>query len=89
FAFLCRDVDAMRASRAARRLRETIAARELPGAGPSRLTLSLGVADLALLHEPTAEALIKAAESALTIARRAGGDRVEIYDPENEPTRLV
>lgn len=91
FAFLCRDVDAMRASRAARRLRETVAAREhaAGGAEPLRLTLSLGVADLALLHEPTAEALLKAAESALMIARRAGGDRVEIYDPENEPTRLV
>nr|WP_276599041.1 GGDEF domain-containing protein [Nannocystis sp. SCPEA4] len=89
FAFLCRDVDALRASRAARRLRETIAAREVAGPESLRLTLSLGVADLALLHEPTADALIKAAESALTIARRTGGDRVEIYDPENEPTRLV
>lgn len=89
FAFLCRDVDAMRASRAARRLRETIAGREFGGGEPLRLTLSLGVADLALLHEPTAEALLKAAESALATARRAGGDRVEIYDPENEPTRLV
>jgi diguanylate cyclase (GGDEF)-like protein len=92
FAFLCRDVDAMRAARAGRRLRETIAGREVDvraGGRPLRLTLSLGVADLALLHEPTAEALLKAAESALTIARRAGGDRLEIYDPENEPTRLV
>jgi phosphotransacetylase len=51
--------------------------------------VSLGVADLALLHEPTAQALIKAAESALVVARRAGGNHVEIYDPENEPTRLV
>lgn len=109
FAFLCRDVDAMRAARAARRIREAIAAHAFnlpsrPDLGPEfttrlapdadapaplRLTLSLGVADLALLHEPAADALLKAAESALVIARRAGGDRVEIYDPENEPTRLV
>lgn len=92
FAFLCRDVDALRASRAATRLREMVAGRVLDQAhGPAslRLTLSLGVADLALLHEPTADALLKAAESALIIARRADGDRVEIYDPENEPTRLV
>lgn len=90
FAFVCRDVDAMRASRAAQRLRETIAGRSFvaPPASVS-LTLSLGVADLALLHEPTAEALDKAAALALALARRAGGDRVEIYDPENEPTRLV
>lgn len=90
FAFLCRDVDAMRASRAAQRIRETIAARSFPvGRDTVSLTLSLGVADLALLHEPTADMLIKAADAALTLARRAGGNRVEIYDPENEPTRLV
>lgn len=90
FAFVCRDVDAMRAARAAQRIRETIAARAFVTARePVSLTLSLGVADLALLHEPTAEALNKAAELALTLARRAGGNRVEIYDPENEPTRLV
>lgn len=90
FAFLCRDVDAMRAARAAQRIRETIAARPFAaGRETVSLTLSMGVADLALLHEPTAEMLIKAADAALTIARRAGGNRVEIYDPENEPTRLV
>lgn len=90
FAFVCRDVDAMRAARAAQRIRETIAGRSFAtGREPVTLTLSLGVADLALLHEPTAEALNKAAELALTLARRAGGNRVEIYDPENEPTRLV
>src|SRR5690606_7727610 len=95
FACLCRDVDALRASRAASRLRALVAARVIepepdsPSSEPLRLTLSLGVADLGLLHEPTAEALMKAAESALQLARRADGDRVEIYDPENEPTRLV
>ena len=86
FALLCRDVDAVRAARAANRVREAISARDFAA---MRLTLSLGVADLALLHEPNADALLRAAESALVVARRAGGDRVEIYDPENEPTRLV
>lgn len=90
FSFLCRDVDAIRAGRAAQRIREAIAGREFHVAGgPLRVTLSMGVADLALLHEPTAEGLMKAADSALAVARRAGGNRVEIYDPENEPTRLV
>jgi diguanylate cyclase (GGDEF)-like protein len=90
FVHLCRDVDAMRAARAAQRLRETLAEHVFPtAAGPLRITVSLGVADLALLHEPNADALTKAAESALVIARRGGGNRVEIYDPENEPTRLV
>jgi PleD family two-component response regulator len=80
----------MRAARAATRIRETLAAHTFPtSAGPLQITVSLGVADLALLHEPTAQALIKAAESALVAARRAGGNSVEIYDPENEPTRLV
>jgi two-component system cell cycle response regulator len=90
FVHLCRDVDAMRAARAAQRIRETLAAHTFPtSAGPLQISVSLGVADLALLHEPTAQALIKAAESALVVARRAGGNHVEIYDPENEPTRLV
>lgn len=91
FVHLCRDVDAMRAARAAQRIRETLAAHVFPThpGPPLRITVSLGVADLALLHEPTADALTKAAAVALAIARRGGGDRVEIYDPENEPTRLV
>ena len=90
FVHLCRDVDAMRAARAAQRIRDTLAAHAFPtSTGPLQITVSLGVADLALLHEPTAQALLKAAETALVVARRAGGNHVEIYDPENEPTRLV
>jgi two-component system cell cycle response regulator len=32
---------------------------------------------------------VEAADAALFLAKRSGKDRVEIYDPENEPTRLV
>lgn len=90
FVHVCRDVDAMRAARAALRVHATLADHNFAAAsGPLRITVSIGVADLALLHEPTADALLKASESALVVARRGGGNRVEIYDPENEPTRLV
>ena len=90
FVHVCRDVDAMRAARAALRVHATLADHTFAAAsGPLRITVSIGVADLALLHEPTADALLKASESALVVARRGGGNRVEIYDPENEPTRLV
>ncbi len=90
FVHVCRDVDAMRAARAALRVHATLAEHNFStSSGGLRITLSIGVADLALLHEPTADALLKASESALVVARRAGGNRVEIYDPENEPTRLV
>jgi two-component system cell cycle response regulator len=51
------------------------------------VTLSLGVADLALLREPTADALLAAADVATVQARRAGGERIVLYDPENEATQ--
>ena len=90
FVHVCRDVDAMRAARAALRIHANLAEHSFSTpTEPLRITLSLGVADLALLHEPTADALLKASESALMVARRTGGNKVEIYDPENEPTRLV
>jgi len=90
FVHVCRDVDAMRAARASLRIHALLAEHSFStAAGSLRVTLSLGVADLALLHEPTADALLKASESALAAARRAGGNRIEIYDPESEQTRLV
>ncbi len=88
FALVCREVDSMRASRAASRIRETVAARRF-GDGGHVITVSLGVADLGMLREPTAEALAEAADTALFVAKRSGRNRVEIYDPENEPTRHV
>jgi diguanylate cyclase (GGDEF)-like protein len=90
FALICRDVDALRASRAAYRIHDTVSTRpfELDGRGVT-LTVSAGVADLGMLVDPTAEALIEATQSALATAKRNGRNRVEIYDPESEPTRLV
>ena len=53
------------------------------------MSVSIGVADLTMLREPGAKALVEAADAALYIAKRNGRARVEIFDPEVEPTRLV
>lgn len=90
FALICRDVDAIRAARAAERIRETVGGKPFE-VGDLRVTVtvSIGVADLGMLVEPKAEALVEATDAALFLAKRGGRNRVEIYDPENEPTRLV
>lgn len=90
FVLICRDVDALRASKAANRIQKLV--RNTPfevGEQSHEVTVSLGVADLAMLHQPSAKALVEAADTALFVAKRQGRDRVEIYDPESEPTRLV
>lgn len=90
FALICRDVDALRAARAAYRIMDTVSSKGFDVDGKTlQVTVSLGVADLGMLVEPTAEALIEAADAALYVAKRNGRNRVEIYDPESEPTRLV
>lgn len=90
FALICRDVDALRASRAAYRIMETVGGKVFEIDGHRvEVTVSLGVADLGMLVEPTADALVEATDSALYVAKRNGRNRVEIYDPESEPTRLV
>jgi two-component system cell cycle response regulator len=90
FALICRDVDAIRAARAALRIKETVGGKPFEIGGKSlQVTVSVGVADLGMLVEPKAEALVEATDAALFLAKRSGKDRVEIYDPENEPTRLV
>jgi diguanylate cyclase (GGDEF)-like protein len=90
FVLICRDVDAIRASRAAYRIMDLVssAAFELDGKSYD-VSVSVGVADLSMLREPSAKALVEAADAALYIAKRNGRARVEIYDPEVEPTRLV
>jgi two-component system, cell cycle response regulator len=90
FVLICRDVDALRAVKAAYRISETASSRPFDIDGKSiSITVSVGVADLGMLVEPKAEVLIEAADAALYVAKRNGKNRVEIYDPESEPTRLV
>lgn len=90
FALICRDVDALRASKAANRIQELVRQDAFEVEGKTlTITVSLGVADLSMLLEPGAKALVEAADSALYAAKRNGRDRVELYDPEVEPTRLV
>ena len=90
FVLICRDVDALRAVRAAYRISETVASKPFEVGGKTLdVTVSVGVADLGMLVEPKAEALVEAADAALFVAKRNGKNRVEIYDPESEPTRLV
>jgi diguanylate cyclase (GGDEF)-like protein len=90
FALICRDVDALRAARAAYRIMDIVGGKGFDLEGRIlKITVSLGVADLGMLVEPNAEALVEAADAALYVAKRNGRNRVEIYDPESEPTRLV
>ncbi|MBL4689045.1 MAG: GGDEF domain-containing protein [Nannocystaceae bacterium] len=90
FVLICRDVDALRAARAAYRIADIVAAENFDVNGKAlEISVSVGVADLGMLVEPKADALIEAADAALYVAKRNGKNRVEIYDPESEPTRLV
>lgn len=86
FVIICRDVDALRASRAAGRILEIIQkspeGAEASAQSPARV--SVGVADLTMLRHPGAEALIDAANAALGVAQGAGGHRVEVFDPDGD-----
>lgn len=88
FVIICRDVDALRASRAAGRILEIIDRAPVIGEGELELRpeVSVGVSDLTMLRRPGAQALIDAANVALKAAKDGGGHRVEVYDPEgNDP----
>jgi diguanylate cyclase (GGDEF)-like protein len=90
FVLICRDVDALRASKAAHRIGSLVRDEPFEVEGQRvTVSVSLGVADLGSLSEPSAKALAEAADTALFVAKREGEDRLEIYDPESEPTRLV
>ncbi len=90
FALICRDVDSRSAMRAAERIRAVVANEAVATAGTEVcVTVSLGIADLALLTTPDARRLVEAADSALYAAKRGGRDRVQLYDPQGDPTRLV
>ena len=90
FALICRDVDAMRAMKAAERIMSVVTSRPFRIAGQElAVTVSLGVADLGLLHDPSAQLLVEAADAALYTAKKNGRNRAEIYDPQSDPTRLV
>lgn len=87
FVIICRDVDALRASRAAGRILEIIAKSQFGAelGEAFRAEVSAGVSDLSSLRRrPGAQALIDAANAALALAQKAGGSRVEIHDPEGE-----
>ncbi len=83
----CRWVDAMRGSRAASRIRDAVASEPFVVSGERVvISVSLGVADLGMLLEATADGLVTAAELAMRQAGRLGAGRVELYDPESEAT---
>lgn len=86
FVIICRDVDALRASRAAGRILEILAQAPVvaPDLDPMRAEVSIGVADLTMLRRPGAQALVDAANQALGAAQKAGGQRVEVYDPDGD-----
>jgi len=90
FALICRDVDATRAAKAATRILAVVRGKPVDLETTTlAVTVSLGVADLSQLADPSAKSLIEAADMALYAAKRAGKDCAMVFDPESEPTRLV
>lgn len=89
FVIICRDVDALRATRAANRILEIVSNTAFEVDGHSiNVEISLGVADLAMLSRPAAPALVDATLAALNLAKRNGRSRVEVHDPDGEPAPL-
>ncbi|MEE9385798.1 MAG: GGDEF domain-containing protein [Nannocystaceae bacterium] len=85
FVLICRDVDAIRAARAAHRILELVRSTAFSiEAHTLDVTISMGLADIAMLEEPSANALVAAADAALYVAKRNGRNRIEISDPQGE-----
>lgn len=81
----CRWVDAMRGSRAAMRIRDAVAHEPFIVNGERvSINLSLGVVDLGMLLEATADGLIVAAEAAIRQAQRQGCGGLAFFDPDNQ-----
>lgn len=82
FVLICRDVDAIRALRAAERIIEVVTSRPfaLPGTELA-VTVSIGVADLQAQSPRTADALLAAADAAMYAAKREGRGRVVVATP--------
>ena len=79
FLLLLPGADLDGAAQLAERVRDGLAARELPGVPGLRVTASFGVAEYA--GEPNSEQLVAVADDALYRAKRAGKDRVERAAP--------
>ncbi|MDF3067893.1 MAG: domain/GGDEF domain protein [Polyangiaceae bacterium] len=81
FALVLRGIDIEGAGAVADRLRERIAALEIPTEhGPIRVTVSAGCASLTTSGEKTPEGLISAADKRLYGAKHAGRNRVKTSD---------
>jgi two-component system cell cycle response regulator len=101
FVIVLPGVDSATAWGIARRLRQVIAGNLWPSVikatadmhvvppleGTSELTASLGVASLDQLSEPTAEAVLRAADAAAYAAKEAGRNRVRMYQSEDQDER--
>jgi len=91
FVLICRDVDAERAQRAAERIFHTVTDRPFDVEGEAVcITVSVGLADLSTLGDPSAEALLGAADRALYSAKRNGRNRIEVFtERSDEASSLV
>jgi two-component system cell cycle response regulator len=77
FAIILPRTDVSDAAAVAERFRETLKARTWPEAKELVATASFGAADLTLVSEPNAKALLQFADDALYAAKQNGRDRVE------------
>lgn len=75
FAVLLRDTDARRALEIARDIAAGVAEIALPGRGPGRVTVSMGVASTQGVGE-SVDALVRRADASLYRAKQEGRDRI-------------